>query len=313
MDTLVTIIRFTIGLWFLPAQLLHFSALTYIPAIILCCWVMVRLVGVVYADVSLHRGPTAGAMAAFWVWLFPPLWIVWYMTGPQKEGYAQDRYKGSNKLQDVRPVWEEAGDGHWQDRWGWERAKDTLHVERDLLAGKSLAAITADLEREMTMLPPMWGDRELAANDRDALYDAPAPPAKPEPPVVSPPTLQQGMEPEPWKNLGLPMAKIAGGDDDYEDRVWTPPPPPKYVPPQIDGVSDYAVNRLYSQGKFDEVVAYLSTRRRIESDRGGDTRPVDDYLRLARAQQLHRELEKYRAEYDREALMTRDEFSDAAE
>ena len=279
---LTTALHYTPLLWFLPAALFTNAIMRLLVGGV-CFWFMWRVVHLVYLDIEHRYGFLLGLAAAALVFSTPPLAIVWYYLFPHRDVHRPD--VRDHQTEGVSPVWEAETVGRWMDRQGWERARDSLHVEQDLLASKSKAAIAANLEREMKHLPlPKRGESEET------------------------PVTEEREEAPPWESLGLANPETLPDDPDR-------PPLPvtvvqvqqtKYTPPQIDGVSDYTLNRLFSVGKFDEVIAYLANRLRAARDRGSETGPIEDYLRIARAQQLHRELERYRLQYDREALLTPD-------
>lgn len=263
-------------LWFAPVAL--FSGLPLLQFVMgaLCIWFLWKMIYLAYHDLAHRYGMVLALWGTALILWFPPLLIVWYFLLPARDQGSVRQEKALRT--DVLPAWEEHKQGNWKARVGYERAQDSLHVERDLLAGKSRAAIQAHLEREMKELPQVT----------DFIRD-----------------LSDRQEAEADDKLAgfFPSPQIAATVDDLEDRMYVPPEPPAFQPPHIAGVSDYTLDRLYSQGKFDEIVALLRTRLMMIRDRGGKDQGLEDYLRLARSQQLHRELEKYRAEYDKLALM----------
>jgi len=271
------------GLWFAPVYLFADSRpLSFLMALG-CIFLMWKMTILAYHDIQMRYGYWMAMAGAAMILYCPIWWFVWFYFCPHADHERLMREKAMRH--DVLPAWEEGSHGRWMARRGWERAANTLHVERDLLAGKSRAAIQAHLEREMLELPSI-----------DAMLREPVSPASEHPLAKS---LTAGDELPPWETLGA-----VGTFEEVEDRMWTPSTPPKYEAPHIPGVSDYALDRLYGEGKFDVIVALLRTRLMILRDRAGVSEGLEDYLRLARSQQLHRELEKYRREYDAQALMT---------
>lgn len=269
------------GLWLAPMYLFADSLPLMILMALACLWLMWRMTTLAYYDMYRRFGFFGAMSGTAAIAYCPVFWFVWYYFCPHADHERHLRERAMRH--DVLPAWEEGAHGRWMARRGWERAANTLHVERDLLAGKSRAAIQAHLEREMLELPSI-----------ESLLREPVSPASEHPLAKS---LSAGEELPPWETLGA-----VGTFDEIEDRMWTPPTPPKYEAPHIPGVSDYALDRLYGEGKFDVIVALLRTRLMILRDRAGSSEGLEDYLRLARSQQLHRELEKYRREYDQLAL-----------
>lgn len=284
-------------LWFLPAVLFGGFTLLGFAAIVLSFWVILRLGHFVFEEEARTQGTVIGFATTIVVMYSPIFFGIWYYYRIYRPSLGMQLTQ--QVKHEVLPSWDEAGTGRWMERRGWERAKDSLHVEQDLLSGKSRAAIAGHLEREMRQLetPPLSEFVPLVAPAPVAL----PPFAEPEPvPTTEENAPGTDLMAEPWRELRGRSPEVPEEDD--IQPPWRPPPP-KYPPPQIAGVSDYALDKLYGEGKFDEVVAYLATRMRVLRDRGSDTRGVEDYLRLARSQQLHRELEKYRTQYDEKVLL----------